>query len=330
MLTGPPRGQEGGREAACWSYSSGLQDQVRDLMDRGQEGEGQTASYSYSSGLRDQVSDLMDRGQEGGRQTASYSYISRLQDQVSDLVDGGQERGGQTASYSYSSGLQDQVSDLLDGGQEGGGQHLSYKSGLQDQVSDLMNGGQEGGREAACWSSSSGLQDQVSDLMNGGQEGGLLSWLQDQVIGIMDGGTEDMKEKVNSLLALQFLLESAQITLPMHYMLLAYLHNTLKVKPKYIHEKILKQICFLRQIVGGQKAFLCFCPFNKLWIIKKLKSDTHVFAQTGGEKKTTFQSVKFSLPNCEGRGEGGGGKDPGSQGENFFYILFVTFFTKQL
>ncbi len=41
LCTGPRRGQEGGGEAACWSYSSGLQDQVSDLMDGGQEGGGQ-------------------------------------------------------------------------------------------------------------------------------------------------------------------------------------------------------------------------------------------------------------------------------------------------
>ncbi len=40
-MTGPPRGQEGRGEAASWSYSSGLQDQVSDLVDGGQEGGGQ-------------------------------------------------------------------------------------------------------------------------------------------------------------------------------------------------------------------------------------------------------------------------------------------------
>jgi hypothetical protein len=70
-LTGPTRGQEGGREAASWSYSSGLQDQVSDLMGGGlkrggQERGGKTSNRTHNPRIEYEVSDLMDEGQEGG------------------------------------------------------------------------------------------------------------------------------------------------------------------------------------------------------------------------------------------------------------------------
>ncbi len=106
------RGQEGGREAASWSYSSGLQDQVSDLLDRGEEGGGQhpVGITVLDFRIRSVTSWTEDRKEE------INIYLTNLDFRIRSVTSWTEDRKEEdTQPFGLLTGLQDQVSDLLDG-----------------------------------------------------------------------------------------------------------------------------------------------------------------------------------------------------------------------